>query len=89
MQDGAGRDVEFARGLFVLHLSATEDETLLWRGDTRLLLYFLLDSSDLVIGTDIKFDLFACEGLYFDDHCVDAAMGRVVSGSGTKTTCYT
>jgi hypothetical protein len=66
VQDGAGRDVEFARGLFVLpegqrsekgsryrqikinaHLSATEDETLLWRGDTRLLLYFLLDSSDL------------------------------------------
>lgn len=32
---------------FNVHLSTTEDETLLWRGNTRLLLYFLFDPSDL------------------------------------------
>jgi hypothetical protein len=30
-----------------VHLPATEDEALLRRGNTRLLLYFLLDPSDL------------------------------------------
>jgi hypothetical protein len=30
-----------------IHLSATEDEALLWRRNTRLLLYFLFDSCDL------------------------------------------
>lgn len=71
MQDRAGRDVELACGLLVGHLPTAKDETLLWRGNTRLLLYFLLDSSDLVVEIDIKLNLFACEGLYFDEHCVD------------------
>jgi len=96
VQDGAGRDVEIARSLVVLHLSTTEDETLLWRGDTRLLLYFLFDPSNLVHGIDIKLDLFACEGLYFDEHCVDTSMVFVVGGSSSKasrskfslTRCY-
>lgn len=30
-----------------IHLSATEDETLLWRGNTGLLLNFFLDPGDL------------------------------------------
>jgi hypothetical protein len=30
-----------------IHLSATEDEALLWRRNTRLLLYFLFDSGYL------------------------------------------
>ena len=30
-----------------VHLSATKDEALLWRRNTRLLLDFLLDPSDL------------------------------------------
>jgi len=84
VQDGARGDVELACGLFVGHLPTTEDETLLWRGNTRLFLYFLFDSGDLVIEIDIKFNLFACEGLYFDEHCVDATMGLVISGDGRK-----
>src|SRR6266702_3383941 len=41
------RGSKMVKGLryqFNVHLPATENETLLWRGNTRLLLYFLLDS---------------------------------------------
>jgi len=70
MQDGAGCDVVLACGFLIWHLPTTEDEALLWRRNARLLLDFFLDSGDLITGIAVNFDLLACQGLYFDEHCV-------------------
>lgn len=76
MEDGACCNVELACGLVIWHLSATEDEALLRRRNTRLLLDFLLDPSDLIIKIDVKLNLFACKCFYLDEHLRDADGGR-------------
>jgi len=53
MQDCASVDVELLRGLIVVHLTTTENQTLLRRRHTRLFLYFLLYPRDLVLRIDV------------------------------------
>jgi hypothetical protein len=51
----------------VLHLLATENQSLLLWWNTFLFLNSFLDSSDLVIGFNINFDLYNLYVLVFDE----------------------
>lgn len=44
------------------HLLASKDQPLLYRRNALLLFHALLYPRDLVVGLDVEFDLFACEG---------------------------
>ena len=45
-----------------VHLLATENQALLHRRNTLLLFDAFLDLGNFVVGLDVEFDLFACEG---------------------------
>ena len=66
MESGATLELVLAGGLVVVHLLATEDETLLCWGNALLLLDTLLDARDFVVGLNIELDLLAGQGAHFD-----------------------
>ncbi|CAM9354122.1 unnamed protein product, partial [Ectocarpus sp. 8 AP-2014] len=70
-------DVVVRQGAAVLQLLAGEDQTLLVRGDTLLVLDLLLHAVDRVRRLDVKSDGLAREGLDEDLHAATEAEHQV------------
>jgi hypothetical protein len=61
-------DVIIGEGTTILQLLAGKDQTLLVRGNTLLILDFLLDIVDGIRGLDLEGDGLTSKGLYEDLH---------------------
>eukprot|EP01137_Pigoraptor_chileana_P016148 Opistho-2@72733 len=76
MQDRSALNLVIGCGLVVVHLLSAEDKTLLCGGNALLLLDAFLHSLDLVGRLNIYLDLFAREGLHFDEHSYNGRESR-------------
>jgi len=70
MENRTALNLVVCRGFLVVHLLPGEDETLLWRRDTFLLLDTLLDPLNLVSRLDVDLDFLTGKCLDLDQHRV-------------------
>jgi hypothetical protein len=77
VKDGTPFDIVLSRGAVVSELFSPEDQPLLLRWNPFLLFDSFLDSLYLIVWLNVQFDLFACQSLYLDKHCLGSDLSKI------------